>query len=78
MGTLIGTHIHQSHLFFSPHHLIDHAGITLDDLDHLVRNVLIHIIRHWNAVIAVSIHFHSSIHRLQVNALPIRLASVRE
>ena len=53
------------YLLFSPHHLVDHTGIALDDLNDLIGNILIHIIRHGNAQIPVLVHLHSHIDRLQ-------------
>ena len=40
---------------FPPHHLIDHASITLDNLNHLVGHVLVHIVRHGDAQVTVSV-----------------------
>ena len=40
---------------FSPHHLIDHTGVTLDNLYHLVGHVLVHIVRHGDAQVTVSV-----------------------
>ena len=55
----------KSNLILPPHHLIDHTRVALDDLHDLIAHVLIHVIRHGNAEIAVSVHLHSHIHRLQ-------------
>ena len=55
---------------FPPHHLIDHAGVGLDDLDHLGRNILIGVVRHGRAVVAAAVHLNSGCHRLQ-QALPV-------
>ena len=50
---------------FSPHHFIHNASIALYDLDHLIRNILVHIIRHRNAKITIFVHLNCHIHRLQ-------------
>ena len=34
------------YLLFSPHHLIHHRRIALDDLDYLRRYILVHIVRY--------------------------------
>ena len=52
-------------LLFSPHHLIDHAGIALDDLYHLIRHILIGIIRYRDTEVAVLVHLDRHIHGLQ-------------
>ena len=52
-------------LFLPPHHLIDHAGVALDDLHDLGGNILLHIIRHGDAVVAVLVHLHRRVHCLQ-------------
>ena len=41
----------------APHHLVDHAGVALDDLDHLVGHIL-GVIGHRDAVVAVFPHRH--------------------
>ena len=52
------------YLLFSPHHLIDHTGVTLDDLNDLIGHVLIHIIRHRNAQVTVLVHLDCNVHGL--------------
>ena len=44
---------------FSPHYLIHYTCIAMNDLHDLRRHVLIHIIRHRQAFVAVKIHLHS-------------------
>lgn len=50
---------------FSPHHLIDHASVALNDFDDLIGHVLIHIIRHRDAQITVLVHLDCHVHGLQ-------------
>jgi len=52
-------------LFFPPDHLIDHAGIGLDDLDHLGRDVLLNVVGHGYAVVPCLVHLNCGIHRLE-------------
>ena len=48
---------------FTPHHLVNHAHIALDDLDHLGGHIL-HIVGHGNADVAIVVHGHGGFHRL--------------
>ena len=41
----------------SPHRLVDHTSIALDDLHNLIGHVLVHIIRHRNTKVMV-LNFH--------------------
>ena len=65
----IRDHLYPRARFFEsvlpPHHLIDHASVALDDLDHLVGHILIHIIRHRDTQITVLVHLDCHIHGLQ-------------
>lgn len=54
-----------SQSIFPPDHLVDHAGIGLDDLHNLIRNILIHIVRYRDTVVAVLDQLHGGVHRLQ-------------
>ena len=36
-------------LVLAPHHLVNDAGVTLDNLNHLVGHVLVHVVWHGNA-----------------------------
>lgn len=56
--------VFQLHLL-PPHHLIHDPRIALYDLHHLGTHVLIHIVGYWDAVVAVGVHRHGRIHRLQ-------------
>lgn len=49
----------------SPHHLVNHAGIALDDLYNLIGHVLIYIIRHRDTKVTVLVHLDSNVHCLQ-------------
>lgn len=57
-------------LHFPPHHPVHHARIGLDDFHHFRRYVLLHIVRHRDAVIPVPYHPDCRVHRLQ-QALPV-------
>ena len=50
---------------FPPHHLVDDAHIALDNLHYLGAYVLIHIIRHRDAMLTVLAKLYCSIYRLQ-------------
>ena len=50
---------------FPPHHLIHNPGVTLDDLHHLGGDIFLHVVRHRDAVVAVSVHLHSGVHSLK-------------
>ena len=52
-------------LELSPHHLIDDAGVALDDLHDLGRDIFFDIVRHRNSIIAVCIHRDGGIDSLQ-------------
>ena len=46
----------------SPHHLVNHAGIALDDLYNLIGHILIYIIRHRDTKVTVLVHLDSNVH----------------
>ena len=48
-----------------PHHLIHNPHITLNNLHDLRADILIDIIRYWDAVGAVAAEFHCGVHRLE-------------
>ena len=52
-------------LSFSPHHLVDDAGVALDNLHNLGRDVFFDVVGHGDAVVAVGIHRHCGIDCLQ-------------
>ena len=52
-------------LILPPHHLINHAGIALDDLNDLIGDIFVYIIRHRDTKITVLIHLHRHLHRLK-------------
>ena len=52
-------------IFLSPYHAVNDPGIALNDLDDLIRNILVDIIRHRDPQISVTIHRYRQIHRLK-------------
>ncbi len=54
-----------STLALSPHHLVDDAGVALDDLHDLRADVFFDVVGHGDAVVAVCVHRDGSIDRLQ-------------
>ena len=48
-----------------PHHPVHNPRITLDDLDHLCRDILVGVIRHGSAVVTGFVHFDGRVHRLE-------------
>ena len=52
-------------LEFPPDHFVDNARVGLDNFDHLGGDVLVHVVRDGDAVLAVAAKFHGRIHRLQ-------------
>ena len=50
-------------LFFAPNHAVDNADIRLDNLDDLVGNIFVGVIRNGDAEIAVLLHFDGGFHR---------------
>ena len=52
-------------LELSPDHLIDDAGVTLDNLHDLGTDVFIDVVRHGDAVVAVGVHRYCGINSLQ-------------
>ena len=59
----------KSLLKFPPHHLIHHAGVALDDFDHLGGDVFLGVIWHGDAVVAAFVHLHGSVNGLKEAAL---------
>ena len=55
----------KSLLKFPPHHLIHNPGVALDDFDHLGGDVFLHVVRHGDADVAVSVHLHGGVHGLE-------------
>ena len=52
-------------LVFAPHHLVDNAGVALDNFDDLVGDIFVGVVGHGGAQIAVLVHLNGYIHRLQ-------------
>ena len=52
-------------LELSPHHLVDDAGVALDDLHDLGRDVFFDVVRHGDAVVAVGVHRDGGVDGLQ-------------
>lgn len=52
-------------LGFPPDHLIHHPDIALDDADNLRGDVLIHVVRHWNPMVASGVHGDGGVNGLQ-------------
>ena len=52
-------------LELSPHHLVDDAGVALDDLHDLGRDVFFDVVRHGDTVVAVGVHRDSGVDSLQ-------------
>ena len=50
---------------FSPDHFIHYPCVALDDFHHLGAHVLIHIVGHGDAMVAIGVHHHCCIYRLQ-------------
>ena len=50
---------------FSPHHLVDDAGVALDDFHDLGRDVFFDVVRHRDAVVAVGVHRDGGVNGLQ-------------
>ena len=53
------------YLILPPHHLINHTGIALDDLNDLIGDIFVQVIRHRDTKITVLIHLHRHLHRLK-------------
>ena len=54
---------------FTPDHLVDYAGVGLNDLNHLSRNVFFNIVRYGNAEVTAYVHFHRSVNRPKKSVL---------
>lgn len=52
-------------LVLAPDHLIDDAGVGLDDLDDLGGDILVGVNRHRDAMISSFVHLDSGVNRLQ-------------
>ena len=52
-------------LLLPPHHLIHYPHIALDDLHHLRGDILIHIVKHWKAMVAILTKRNGGIYRLE-------------
>jgi len=55
----------KTNLELSPHHFVDDAGVTLDDLYDLGRDVFFDVVRHRDAVVAVGVHRDGGVDGLQ-------------
>ena len=49
---------------FPPHHLVDDAYIALDNLNYLSAYILVHIVGHGDAVVAVAAEADGGVDRL--------------
>jgi len=65
LGDLLRFKTSFSTLALSPHHLVDDAGVALDDLHDLRADVFFDVVGHGDAVVAVSVHRDCSVDRLQ-------------
>lgn len=52
-------------LALSPHHLVNYAGVALDDFHNLSRDIFFDVVRHGDAVVAVFIHRDGGVDSLQ-------------
>ncbi len=52
-------------LELSPHHLVDDAGVALDDFHDLRRDVFFDVVRHGDAIVAVGVHRDCGVNGLQ-------------
>lgn len=52
-------------ILFSPHHLVHHANIALNDLHHLGGDIFIHVVGYRCAVVAVLDKFYGRVDRLE-------------
>lgn len=50
---------------FSPDHLVDDAGVALDDLHDLGRDVFFDVVRHGDAVVTIGVHRDGGVDSLQ-------------
>lgn len=66
---------------FSPYHIVDHAGVGLDELDYLGGYVGVRVVWDGEAEVAAPVHFHGHVHGLQkrcpVNAREDEVAFVK-
>ena len=53
------------HLLLPPNHLVDHAGVALDEFDDLGADVFVGVGWHWNTVILVLYHFNCHVYCLE-------------
>ena len=56
-------------LELSPHHLVDDAGVALDNLHDLGRDVFFDVVGHGDAVVAVGVHRDGCVDGLQEGLL---------
>lgn len=56
---------HEVDLELAPNHLVDDAGVGLDDLHDFRRYILVHIVRDGDAVVTVLVQLDGGIHGLQ-------------
>ena len=64
-GTSLHLRFSKTILELPPHHLVDDAGVALDDLHDLGRNVFFDVVRHRYAVVAVGVHRNGCVDGLQ-------------
>ena len=56
-------------MLLTPDHLIHNTRIALYDLHHLGGDILIHIVGHWDAMVAILVHVHCTFYGLQQTLL---------
>ena len=61
----VGFKFPNENLEFPPNHLVDDAGVALDNLHDLRADVFFDVVRHGDAVVAVSVHRDGGINSLQ-------------
>ena len=64
-GTSLHLRFSKTILGLSPHHLVDDAGVALDDLHDLGRDVFFDVVGHRDAVVAVGVHRDGCVDGLQ-------------
>ena len=64
-GTSLHLRFSKTILELSPHHLVDDAGVALDDLHDLGRDIFFDVVGHRDAVVAVGVHRDGGIDSLQ-------------
>ena len=58
----------KGHLELPPDHLVHDAGVGLNDFDNLRGNILVHVVRDRDAMVAGGIHSHRRVNCLQQGA----------